>query len=55
MFRIKLKEPVAPRYIHVNPVDNKVHLLVPIIGGQEIGTDNTCKSAVALETFFGKN
>ena len=55
MFKIKFKEPVAPRYIHIDPVDNKVHLLTPVIGGQEIGTDNTCKSAIALQTFFGKN
>jgi hypothetical protein len=47
------KEPKAPRYIYVNPVNNKVHLLVPIVGGQEIATDNTCRSRDAAINFFG--
>ena len=46
-------EPKSPRYIYVNPLTNKVHLLVPVVGGQEISTDNTCKSTVALDEFFG--
>ncbi|KGP62322.1 hypothetical protein EP47_01760 [Legionella norrlandica] len=50
--RIPLTEPVSPRYIHINPATNKVHLLVPVIGGQEISTDNTCKATVALREFF---
>ncbi|MGX6643226.1 hypothetical protein [Legionella pneumophila] len=45
-------EPVSPRYIHINPKSNKVHLLVPVVGGQEISTDNTCKATVALRDFF---
>jgi hypothetical protein len=49
---IHFTEPTTPRYIYINPLTNEVHLLVPIVGGQEIGTDNTCKSTVALDGFF---
>ena len=49
---IPLTEPVSPRYIHINAETNRVHLLVPVIGGQEISTDNTCKATVALKDFF---
>ena len=45
-------EPTAPRYIYINPETNQVHLLVPVVGGQEISTDNTCKSTVAMDEFF---
>lgn len=49
---IPLTEPVSPRYIHINPKTNRVHLLVPVVGGQDISTDNTCKATVALREFF---
>ena len=49
---ISLTEPTAPRYLYINPVNNLVHLFVPVVGGQEISTDNTCKSDVALRDFF---
>jgi hypothetical protein len=26
--------------------------MVPVVGGQEISTDNTCKATVALREFF---
>ena len=47
-----LKEPVNPRYIYINASPNKVHLLVPIVGGEEISRDNTCKATVELRAFF---
>ncbi len=50
--RIPSTEPVSPRYIHINPATNRVHLMVPVVGGQDISTDNTCKSTVALRDFF---
>ena len=50
--RIPFAEPTAPRYIYVDPEANQVHLLVPIVGGQDISTDNTCKSTVAMDAFF---
>lgn len=53
--RILFSEPTAPRYIHINPESNYIHLMVPIVSGQEIGTDNTCKSTVALDNFFKKD
>lgn len=49
---IPLSEPVSPRYIYINPDTNQVHLLVPIVGGEEISTDNTCKATTALREFF---
>ncbi len=45
-------EPKKPRFIYVNHATNKVHLLIPVVGGQEISTDNTCKSTLALRDFF---
>lgn len=51
--KLKLKEPISPRYIYVNPETNTVHLLMPIMSGTEIGLDNTCKSVYSLQEFFG--
>ncbi|MDF1758242.1 MAG: hypothetical protein P1U74_08100 [Legionellaceae bacterium] len=51
---IDMHEPITARYIYVNPETNIVHLLLPIVGGVDISTDNTCKSALSLKTFFGK-
>ena len=51
--QITLIEPTSTRYIHVNPVTNRVHLLVPFVGGQNISTDNTCRSGTELNAFFG--
>jgi len=50
---IPLIEPTSTRYIHVNPATNRVHLLVPFVGGQDISTDNTCRSTTELNAFFG--
>lgn len=52
---IDFKEPRAPRYIFVNPKTNKVHLFVPVFGGGEITTDNTCKTFQNLRDFMDKN
>ncbi|NDH08129.1 MAG: hypothetical protein EBY16_00635 [Gammaproteobacteria bacterium] len=49
---IQLNERKAPRYISINKVTNKVHLLVPVVGGQDISTDNTCQSMSELNKFF---
>src|ERR1044072_714359 len=51
--RIPFSEPVSPRYIHINHKTNQVHLLVPLVGGQEISTDNTCRSRWVVNNFFG--
>lgn len=50
--RIPLTEPTAPRYISVNQKTNQVHLMVPVVNGEEISTDNTCKATEALRSFF---
>ncbi len=51
---IPFTEPLNPRHIYIDPTTNNVHLLVPVVGGEEIGTDNTCKSTAALDEFFQK-
>ena len=48
---IKLKEPERCEYIYIDE-RNKVHLLLPIIGGSEIGLDNTCKTTMEIQNFF---
>ena len=55
MLSIRFREPLAPRYIYVNPENNQVHLLMPIVNGKEIGIDNTSQTVMALKVFFGKN
>jgi hypothetical protein len=51
--QIPLIEPTSTRYIHVNPETNRVHLLVPVVGGQDISIDNTCALNVEINAFFG--
>lgn len=48
--RIPLREPLSPRYIYINK--GIIHLMVPVVGGQEISTDNTCRARLALKDFF---
>lgn len=48
---IKFKEPERCDYLYIDE-NNKVHILLPIVGGDEIGLDNTCQTAVELITFF---
>jgi hypothetical protein len=50
--KILFQEPANPRFIYVNPNSNKIHLLVHVVGGQEISTDNTCKANEASNEFF---
>lgn len=50
--QIYLNEPSNFRYIHINPVANRVHLLVPFIAGLDVSTDNTCKADLELNAFF---
>lgn len=52
---IPLTEPTAPRYIYINPVTNRVHLLLPVVSGTTIGLDNTCKGVSSSQEFFGKS
>jgi len=51
---IKLKEPERCDYIYIDE-RNKVHLLLPIVGGSEIGLDNTCKTTMEIKNFFFGN
>ncbi|MCE3046309.1 hypothetical protein [Legionella sp. 16cNR16C] len=52
---ILFNEPTSARWFFVNPVTNIIHLLVPAVGGERAGTDNTCQTMMAMKTFFGKN
>jgi hypothetical protein len=51
--KLPLKEFIDPRYLYINPKTNIVHLLLPIMSGSAIGSDNTCKSVSSLQEFFG--
>lgn len=53
--QISLTEPTSPRYLYINPKTNRVHVLMPIVSGTQIGLDNTCKSVFAMQDFFGKS
>lgn len=50
--RLKFKEPSQTRYLHIDRL-NVVHVFVPVVGGDEVSTDNTCKSAMEMQKFFG--
>ena len=52
--KITLKEPERCDYLYIDD-NNKVHLLLPIVGGEEVGLDNTCQTTVELRTFFFGN
>lgn len=49
---IRLNEPTQCNYIYIEPKTNRVHLLLPIVGGETIGRDNTCKTVYALKEFL---
>lgn len=48
---LPLVEPKTSDYIYIDEA-NHVHLLMPIVGGETIGIDNTCKTALEMQTFF---
>lgn len=48
---ISFKEPERCEFLYIDE-NNKVHLLLPIVGGDEIGLDNTCQTLVELKSFF---
>ncbi|KTD53609.1 protein SidC, interaptin [Legionella santicrucis] len=48
---IKFKEPERCDYVYIDE-NNKVHLILPLVGGERIGLDNTCQAGVELKTFF---
>src|SRR3990167_4128493 len=54
MVGIVFREPVSPRYIYVDPQTNTVHLIMPLAGGTDIGTDNTCQTVGSMQAFFGR-
>lgn len=48
---IKFLEPERCEYIYIDN-KNKIHLMMPLVGGEEIGLDNTCKTAMEIRNFF---
>lgn len=46
-----MQEPTSCDYIYIDE-NNGVHLLVPIVGGNGIGTDNTCQMKTELGVFL---
>ncbi|NDH08393.1 MAG: hypothetical protein EBY16_02020 [Gammaproteobacteria bacterium] len=50
-FDLSLVEPQSVDYIYIDE-HNKVHLLLPIVGGHSIGLDNTCQTAIELQKFW---
>lgn len=47
---LKFKEPDSCNYVYVDS-QNKVHLMMPIVGGDGVGTDNTCETGLELRCF----
>ena len=45
------QEPISSEYIYIDS-SNRVHFLLPIVGGDEVGLDNTCKTQEELKIFF---
>lgn len=52
VMKFSLAEPELARYLYINPMTNRVHLMVPLVGGLEVSTDNTCRATAALKEFF---
>lgn len=48
---LNFQEPDRCDYLYVDD-QNRVHLLIPLVGGEGIATDNTCKTAMELKSFF---
>ena len=52
---IPMTDPTSARYIYVDATTNRVHVLLPVVSGDEIGLDNTCKAVYAVQEFFGRS
>lgn len=50
--KVEMMEPKRTRYLYINPENNQVHLMMPLVGGATISTDNTCKAVMALRDFL---
>ena len=48
---VPMQEPKSADYIYID-AENNVHLLLPIVGGDTIAIDNTCKTVMEMQTFF---
>ncbi|KTD56811.1 hypothetical protein Lsan_2971 [Legionella santicrucis] len=51
--KLPLQEPLFAKYLYLSS-DNILHAWMPIVSGEAIGLDNTCKAVYALQEFFGK-
>ncbi len=52
---IPFTEPSLCRYIYINPANNRVHLMMPIVSGISIGLDNTCQAVLSVNVFCASN
>lgn len=53
IYQTNLSEPILEKYILVDDAYNHVHVFMPLVSGEEIGMDNTCKTTESLREFFG--
>ena len=44
-------EPKTAEYLYIDR-DNRVHLMMPVVGGDTIGIDNTCQTMKEIQVFF---
>jgi ankyrin repeat protein len=49
---LTLSEPKSVDYVYID-ANNQVHVLLPLVTGETIGLDNTCKTQLELQRFFG--
>ena len=48
---LPMNEPKTAEYLYIAP-DNRVHLMMPIVGGDTVGIDNTCQTMKEIQAFF---
>jgi effector protein SdcA len=51
MPKLRFEEPNDCDYLYIDD-SNRVHLLFPLVGGDEVAIDNTCKSVLEMKRFF---
>ncbi len=50
---VSFREKPQYDYIYVNPEKNTVHVLMPLMSGETIGLDNTCRALSEFNQFWG--
>lgn len=52
--KVSLLEPEYERYLFVDPKSDNLHVMMPIVSGDEFGLDNTCQFMKEITEFVGK-